>query len=152
MWAALIAAAGLGGGAAYANYVWHDIEAQLPESVDEVMTFTRQQTMTVTAADGTVIQEIGPVTHEELDIAEIPNLVVQAFIASEDRRFLKHEGVDYQGIVRASLTNLRSGRIVEGGSTLTQQLSRIVYLNNDQDLWRKLKEIRLAQKVEDEFD
>ncbi|MBP0017473.1 MAG: penicillin-binding protein 1A [Cyanobacteria bacterium SBLK] len=152
LWALLIAAAGLGSGAAYGYKVLQDVEAQLPESVEGVLNYTRGETMTVKASDGTVLQEIGPVAHEKLEMGKIPNLVVQAFIASEDRRFLDHEGVDYQGIARATVANLRAGRVVEGGSTITQQLSRIVYLNNDKELWRKLKEIRLAQKVEDVYD
>jgi hypothetical protein len=109
LWALLIAAAGLGSGAAYGYKVWQDVEAQLPESVEGVLTYKRARTMTVKASDGTVLQEIGPVAHEKLEMGKIPNLVVQAFISSEDRRFLDHSGVDYQGIARASLANLRSG-------------------------------------------
>ncbi|MCW6035236.1 penicillin-binding protein 1A [Spirulina subsalsa FACHB-351] len=152
LWGAAIAALGLGGATAYGYQVWTTVESLLPESVDRVLTYSREETITVKASDGTVLQEIGPVTHEKLKISEIPNLVVQAFIASEDRRFLEHDGVDPQGILRASLANLRAGRVVEGGSTITQQLSRIVFLSQDRDMTRKLKEMRIAQKVEDEFN
>lgn len=152
LWALLIAATGLGSGVAYGYKVIQDVDAQLPESVEGILTYTRGKTMTVKASDGSVLQEIGPVAHEKLEMGKIPNLVVQAFISSEDRRFLDHEGVDYQGIARATLANLRAGRVVEGGSTITQQLSRIVYLDNDKEFWRKVKEIRLAQKVEKTYD
>jgi penicillin-binding protein 1A len=57
-------------------------------------------------------------------------------------------GVDYQGILRASWSNLRSANVVEGGSTITQQLARILFLDQERSLWRKLKEMRLSQKIE----
>ena len=150
-WALLVIAMGVGGGSAYGYQRWQELEAQLPESVSEVATYTRKETMRVKASDGTVLQELGPLNHEELDIDEVPDLVVQAFIASEDRRFLEHKGVDYQGIARAAWVNLRAGSVEEGGSTITQQLSRIVFLNQDKAIARKLKEMRIAQKIENEF-
>ncbi|MHC5725673.1 MAG: transglycosylase domain-containing protein, partial [Nostoc sp.] len=79
---------------------------------------------------------------------QIPDNLKKAFIASEDRRFKQHNGVDPQGIVRAGLSNLRSQGVVEGGSTITQQLTRILFLKQEQTIWRKLKEVRLAQKME----
>nr|WP_204102765.1 penicillin-binding protein 1A [Spirulina major] len=152
LWALLVVATGLGSGVAYGHKVWQEVEAQLPESVEGILTYKRAKTMTVKAGDGSILQEIGPLAHEKLEMGKIPNLVVQSFIASEDRRFLDHKGVDYPGIARATFANLRSGRVVEGGSTITQQLSRIVYLDNDKEFWRKIKEIRIAQKVEGTYD
>lgn len=151
LWALLVVMMGLGGGSAYVYQFWQNLEAELPESIDDVRTYTREETMRVKAADGTVIQEIGPLAHEELAIDEVPDLVVQAFIASEDRRFMEHAGVDYQGILRATWVNLRSREVVEGGSTITQQLSRIVFLSPDRAIERKLKEIRIAQKIEQDL-
>ncbi|MDB9493548.1 PBP1A family penicillin-binding protein [Spirulina subsalsa CS-330] len=151
IWVALVTATGIGGGSAYLYQRWQDLEATLPESVDEVMTYNREETLRVIAADDTVLQERGPISHEELDIEEIPDSLVQSFIASEDRRFLNHKGVDYQGILRATWANLRAGEVVEGGSTITQQLSRIVYLNQDQEVMRKLREMRIAQKIENAY-
>jgi penicillin-binding protein 1A len=148
---ALVVATGIGGGSAYLYQRWQDLEATLPESVDEVMTYNREETLRVLAADDTVIQERGPISHEELDIEDIPDSLVQSFIASEDRRFLNHNGVDYQGILRATWANLRAGEVVEGGSTITQQLSRIVYLNQEQEVMRKLREMRIAQKIENAY-
>ncbi|NEO83571.1 MAG: PBP1A family penicillin-binding protein [Spirulina sp. SIO3F2] len=150
-WVLLVITTGLGAGSAYGYQLWQNLEAQLPESVSAVATYTRKETMRVKAADGTVLQELGPINHDELAIDDVPDLVVQAFIASEDRRFLQHQGVDYQGIARAAWVNLRSGDLVEGGSTITQQLSRIVFLNQDKAIARKLKEMRIAQKIEQEF-
>lgn len=150
-WALIVALGGVGGGSAYLYDRWQVLESQLPETVDEVMTYTREETMRVVAVDGSVLQEMGPISHEELAIDEIPEPLVQAFIASEDRRFLDHGGVDYWGILRAGWANFRAGDLVEGGSTITQQLSRIVYLNQDRELNRKLREMRIAQKIENQY-
>ncbi|MEA5421381.1 penicillin-binding protein 1A, partial [Spirulina sp. CCNP1310] len=150
-WALIVAMGGVGGGSAYVYKQWQVLESQLPETVDEVMTYTREETMRVVAVDGSVLQEMGPISHEELAIDEIPEPLVQAFIASEDRRFLNHGGVDYWGILRASWANVRAGELVEGGSTITQQLSRIVYLNQDREVNRKLREMRIAQKIENQY-
>ncbi len=130
----------------FVGVLW-SIERSLPETA-ELFTFVRDETVTIKAADGTILQQQGPATREHLKLEEIPKPLIQAFIASEDRRFYKHDGVDYQGILRASFSNLRSANLVEGGSTITQQLARILFLNQERTLWRKLKEVRLSQKIE----
>jgi penicillin-binding protein 1A len=76
--------------------------------------------------------------------------VKNAFIAIEDRRFYEHDGVDYKGVVRAVWSNISSGGLAEGASSITQQVARMVYLDNDKNFLRKLKEVRLAQKIEKE--
>lgn len=131
---------------AFVGVLW-SIERSLPETA-ELFTFMRDDTVTIKAADGTILQQQGPATRQHLKLEEIPKPLVQAFIASEDRRFYQHTGVDYQGILRASFSNLRSANVVEGGSTITQQLARILFLDQERSLWRKLKEVRLSQKIE----
>ena len=131
---------------------WWHLESSLPDSVDEILTYARKDTLTIQAADGSVLQEIGPVSHEQLKSWEIPENLLQAFIASEDRRFYEHHGVDYLGIIRAALSNVQAGDVVEGGSTITQQLSRLVFLDQERSLWRKLKEMRLAQEIDNKFE
>jgi penicillin-binding protein 1A len=138
---------GIGGSAIALGGIWFSIEQSLPQTA-ELFTVVRDETLTIKAADGTILQQTGPATREQLKLAEIPEPLVQAFIASEDRRFYQHNGIDYQGIARAALSNLRSANVVEGGSTITQQLARILFLNQDRTIWRKLKEIRLSQKIE----
>ncbi|GFE69171.1 transglycosylase domain-containing protein [Chroococcus sp. FPU101] len=128
------------------------LESGVPKSVDDVLTYTPPGTMTIQASDGTVLQEIGPVTHDKLKIWQIPDHVLQAFIATEDRRFQDHSGVDPQGILRAMFSNIKAGDVVEGGSTITQQLARIVFLSQERSMGRKLKEMRIAQKIEEKFD
>src|SRR5215510_7062368 len=78
-----------------------------------------------------------PLTH-------VPRILQDAVIATEDRRFYYHWGVDPIGIVRAVVQNYRRGRIVEGGSTITQQLAKVLFLTPDKSLQRKLKEAILA--------
>jgi len=138
---------GVGSGMiAFIGVVW-SIERSLPGTA-ELFTFVRNETVTIKAADGTILQQQGPATREQLKLEEIPKPLIQAFIASEDRRFYQHHGVDYQGILRAFFSNLRSANLVEGGSTITQQLARILFLTQERTLWRKLKEVRLSQRIE----
>ncbi len=81
-------------------------------------------------------------------LAQIPKHMVNAVVAVEDARFFEHQGLDYVGILRASLTNLLSGRIRQGASTITQQLARSLFLTPKRDLDRKLREALLALKIE----
>ncbi len=75
---------------------------------------------------------------------EISNYIKNAFISSEDKRFLRHNGIDIIGSSRALITNIQSGYIKEGGSTITQQVSRLIFLNNDVSFSRKIKEIIIS--------
>jgi penicillin-binding protein 1A len=135
----------LGAGAYY-------LERGLPDSVDDVLTYAPPGTITIKAADGRILQEIGPATHEKLKMWQIPDRVSKAFIASEDRRFQEHQGVDFLGIARAVVANLQARGVVEGGSTITQQLARITFLNQERNVGRKFKEMRLAKKIEENFE
>ncbi|MBD2414447.1 penicillin-binding protein 1A [Nostoc calcicola FACHB-3891] len=145
-WAGL----GVGGGIVASIYGVSVIDSTLPDKA-ELNAVVREQTLTIKAADGTILQQQGEAAREQLKLEQIPDNLKKAFIASEDRRFQQHNGVDPQGILRAGLNNLRSQGVVEGGSTITQQLARILFLKQEQTVWRKLKEIRLAQKIESEL-
>lgn len=140
----------VGGGIVALLYGVSLIDRTLPDQA-QLTAVLREQTLTIKAADGTILQQQGEATREQLKLEQIPDNLKKAFIASEDRRFRQHNGVDPQGIVRASLNNLRSQGVVEGGSTITQQLTRILFLKQEQTIWRKLKEVRLAQKMEQEL-
>ncbi len=145
-WLAFLAA---GAGAATV-YGYREIEKTLPDTSD-ILTFRRDGTLTIKAVDGTVLYHKGPATRERLEYKQIPQQVIQAFIAAEDRRFYQHHGVDYRSIARAIWTNLIARQTVEGGSTITQQLSRVVYLDQERSLWRKLREAVLAQTIEEKL-
>jgi penicillin-binding protein 1A len=101
------------------------------------------------AADGTQIGSIRPIKRRELVPAEaIPDVMRQAIIAAEDERFLEHSGVDPIGISRAFLRDVTGGR-QQGGSTLTQQYVKNVYVGNDRTLTRKVKEAAIAVRLEE---
>ncbi|WP_066375233.1 MULTISPECIES: transglycosylase domain-containing protein [unclassified Anabaena] len=140
----------VGGGIIAFNYWISTIDQTLPDK-SELQTVIREQTLTIKAVDGSILQQQGEATREALNLEQIPDNLKNAFIAIEDRRFEQHSGVDPQGIIRAAINNLRSQNIVEGGSTITQQLARILFLNQERTVWRKVKEIRLAQKLETEL-
>jgi penicillin-binding protein 1A len=140
---------GVGGGAiAYGGMTWYSLEQSLPEMSD-ISAFNRDGTLTIKAADDTIIFQQGPATREQLTQEEIPDLLKQAFVAIEDRRFHEHKGVDYPGIARAIASNVLEGDVVQGGSTITQQLARMVFLNQEQSIRRKLREAMLAWKIEE---
>lgn len=101
--------------------------------------------------DGRLIEEVGERRRFLVTYDEIPEHVVNAFIAAEDRRFFEHPGVDYQGILRAGFRLLVAGKISGGGSTLTQQLARDYFLSREQVFTRKVREAFLAYKIEQEF-
>jgi penicillin-binding protein 1A len=143
---ALVAATG---GAGLAAGSWN-IERSLPSTKD-IDSFVRDGTLTIRSSDGVVLQQTGPATRDKVGIAQMPKQVVNAFVAAEDRRFYQHNGVDFQSIARAAVANVMARDVLEGGSTLTQQLSRIVYLKQERSLWRKFQEAFLAQKIDREL-
>ncbi|MGB3519641.1 MAG: penicillin-binding protein 1A [Elainellaceae cyanobacterium] len=127
------------------------VRRDLPNAAD-VLTYARDGTLTIQADDGTILHTIGPATREKVAFDAMPDRLVNAFIASEDKNFYEHNGVDYWAIVRAARTNIRVGEVVEGASTITQQLARIVFLDQDRTYERKLREALLAQKMEQELE
>ena len=105
----------------------------------------------ILAADGTMLAEQGAFRGDEARLADLPDYVPNALIAIEDRRFRSHYGVDPIGLGRAIFTNLASGRLVQGGSTLTQQLAKNLFLSPDRTLERKLQEAVLAVWLETQY-
>lgn len=101
--------------------------------------------------NGEIASKVPGTKIEGVSYEKIPQHVINAVIAIEDRRFYNHPGVDYIGIFRALFRNLKAGEIVEGGSTITQQLTKNVFLTHEQTLERKIDEFFLAQKIERTF-
>jgi penicillin-binding protein 1A len=99
------------------------------------------------AADGTVIARISGETREWVPLNKIPNHLKQAFIAVEDSRFYEHGAVDFLGLLRAVIVNLKSGAIKQGGSTITQQVAKF-YMGGERTVDRKIKEVILALRLE----
>ncbi|HIC96928.1 MAG TPA: hypothetical protein EYP11_00825 [Aquificaceae bacterium] len=96
--------------------------------------------------------DIGVQKRYYVSIDKIPQRLVQAFIAVEDRNFFSHSGIDFGAILRAAIANLKAGRVVQGGSTITQQLAKNLFLTRERTLKRKLKEALLAIKIERTFE
>lgn len=113
---------------------------------------TRRPGLTLLDAEGGVLARRGDLYGETVRVAELPPHVAQAVIAIEDRRFRSHFGIDPIGLVRAGLANLRAGRIVQGGSTITQQVAKNLFLTPDRSLRRKGQEVLLALWLERSFD
>jgi penicillin-binding protein 1A len=143
-----LAATGVGVGVALAQAALvAGIDGLLPDA-SRLSTYNRPGTLTVLDANGQVLFKDGPATRERLVSGKMPKMIERAFVAAEDRRFYQHDGIDGVGIARAMVRNLREGSVEEGASTITQQLARTVYLDQDRTLWRKLKEAALAGKIE----
>ncbi len=111
----------------------------------------RGPSIVVTSADGAVIERIGAIVGRPLGFDEIDTDLVAAVLATEDRRFFEHEGIDFRGLARALVVNLSAGRIVQGGSTITQQLAKNLFLGPERTLARKLREAVLALWLERTF-
>src|SRR6185437_10823191 len=136
----LIAAAAVGGTVAFGARC--DLKSLTPVAVG--------QNSFVYAADGS---ELGVIPAERnrtpVSRAQISPWVPKATIAIEDRRFYSHGGVDPRGIARAVVADVKARKVVQGGSTITQQLVRNLYISNERTVQRKLKEACLAIKLND---
>ncbi|MDF0544383.1 PBP1A family penicillin-binding protein [Sphingobium sp. H39-3-25] len=119
---------------------WLAITAPLSRSLKPIA----PPSITLMSQDGEVIARKGSIIDKPVAIAELPAHVPQAFMAIEDRRFYSHWGVDPRGIARALWRNMWAGGTREGGSTITQQLAKGVFLNSDRTAGRKLREALIA--------
>lgn len=107
--------------------------------------------ITLLAANGAVLGTDGPVHAEPVALAELPAVLPRAVLATEDRRFYLHSGVDWFGVARAAIRNLLAGRVVQGGSTITQQLAKNLFLTSERSFRRKIRELLLALWLEHRF-
>jgi len=121
------------------------------DSFENLKASPNGQMIRVRAADGTVIQSLGPSFGRWIPIDEIPSDMKDAMVAVEDRRYYMHPGVDPIGITRSLWVRVQRGYWAQGGSTITQQLARNVYLNNNREFGRKVREIILAMAIETKF-
>tara|TARA_R110001606_G_scaffold359994_8_gene512339 strand:- start:68383 stop:70392 length:2010 start_codon:yes stop_codon:yes gene_type:complete len=111
----------------------------------------RQPSITYLDRNGALIAVRGTQQAPPADLEALPDYVPAAFVAIEDRRFYMHPGFDPIGMSRAMAANMRAGRVVQGGSTLTQQLAKNLFLTPDQNLKRKVQELMLAVWLELKF-
>ena len=103
---------------------------------------------TFCASDGQVIKTFAAYTYSNVELKEVPEQLVNALIATEDKNFYKHQGYDLVGLVRSMVANILAGHVVQGASTITQQLSRILFLSNEKTFTRKIKELQVASQIE----
>lgn len=111
----------------------------------------RSPNVQLVARDGSVIANRGETGGESVRFEQLPPYLPQAVMAIEDRRFYDHAGVDIPGVARAMMANIRAGRVVQGGSSITQQLAKNLYLGPERDWRRKLKEVPIAFWLEYNF-
>ena len=119
---------------------WLAITAPLSKSLQPIAA----PSLTLLSAEGHPIARRGAVTADPVVVSELPDHVPAAFVSIEDRRFYNHSGIDPWGILRAAWRNFRAGQVVEGGSTITQQLAKLAFLSSDQTAARKLQEVLIA--------
>lgn len=103
---------------------------------------------TFCASDGEVIKTFAGYTYSNVELKEVPEQLVKALIATEDKNFYTHPGYDLLGLGRSMVANLLAGHVVQGASTITQQLSRILFLSNEKTFTRKIKELQVAAQIE----
>jgi penicillin-binding protein 1A len=136
---------------AFANvcaYVY--LKPALPD-VDSLRDVQLQVPLRVYTRDGRLIAAIGEQRRIPVRYDQLPPKLVQAFLATEDDRFFRHHGVDWQGILRAALANARAGGIRQGASTITMQVARDMFLTPRRDMKRKMSEIYISLLMETEF-
>jgi penicillin-binding protein 1A len=123
---------------------WLAITAPLSKSLEPIA----PPSVTLAASDGTPIARHGAIIGAPVDVAKLPAHVPEAFMAIEDRRFRTHWGIDPRGVIRAAWNNTRAGGVVEGGSTITQQLAKLAFLSSDRTTGRKAREALIAVWLE----
>lgn len=115
----------------------------LPD-ITQSATFERRASIIIKSADNIVLARYGESKGDTIKSSELPNHLIEAVLATEDRRFYSHFGIDPWGITRAMLMNIYKGRFVQGGSTITQQLAKNLFLSHKRTIDRKIQEALLA--------
>ena len=123
------------------------IAPELP-SLEQIKTIRVQTPLRVYTTGGELLAVFGDKRRIPIDIDEVPQQIINAFIAAEDDRFYEHLGVDYEGLIRAAINLIETGQRTQGGSTITMQLARNFFLTNQRTYERKIKEIYLALIIE----
>lgn len=140
----------LGGYASEVSSIRKEADSLVRNSTEE--TFRRYRTSVVYAADGSVISRLndqGASYYLKRD--EIPQPVIDAVVCMEDQRFYQHRGVDFRALVRAAKSLIENRKITQGGSTITMQLARNVFLTQEKTWQRKVEEIFIAQNLEKKY-
>ena len=137
----LLAVAGAGG------YIYYHFLQDLPDFT-AIKDFRPPVVTQIFARDGRLIGEFYSERRIEVPYSRLPRHLILAFVAAEDARFFEHPGVDVTGIVRAFIRNLEAGEVVQGGSTITQQVVKRILLTSEKSFARKVREAVLAYRIE----
>lgn len=131
-------------------YIWRKYLTDVPPlpARAELFAINRAPGIRFQDREGKQIAVRGPRYGERVTLDQLPKHVPQAFLAAEDKRFYKHGALDFHGIARAAWINWRAGRIVQGGSTITQQIAKGLFLTPDQTMKRKLQEAVMATRLQ----
>ena len=127
--------------------IYKRLEPNLPD-IDALNDVELHVPLLVYSSDSRLLAEYGEKRREQLLIEDTPQVLIDAVLASEDDRFYEHPGVDYQGLLRAGVNLIKTGRKGQGGSTITMQVARNIYLSPEKTYLRKINEILLALKIE----
>ena len=122
----------------------------LPD-INEAVSRTRQPSTTIIAENGNEVQTFGTVYSEVIRSEELPQYVIDAIVSTEDRRFYGHFGFDIISFTRAMIANVFAGRYAQGGSTITQQVAKNLFLTSQKSIKRKTQELLLAFWLEHKF-
>src|SRR5918994_6303132 len=125
--------------------LWYARDLPDPSRLHEI---TRRPAVTLVTADGQILATYGDLYGTNVGLGVLPPYLPRAVMAIEDRRFYSHFGVDPMGLGRAIWVNLRTGKFVQGGSTITQQLAKNLFLTPERTLKRKIQEVLLALWLE----
>ena len=129
-------------------FIW--VASDLPDP-EELWKKTDRPSITFVDIHGQVVDRRGAPDSPPVDLKSLPSYVPQAVMAIEDRKFYRHWGFDFEGLARAFYINAKAGRVVQGGSTLTQQLAKNLFLSSEQSLKRKAQELLLSVWLESRF-
>ncbi len=138
---------GLFGGALGA-WGYKQFERDLPDRWSELTDYKPARASRVFSSEGELIGEFFLQKRIVTPYEKIPRHVKLAFVAAEDNRFFDHGGIDPLGIMRAAFANVKAGRVVQGGSTITQQVAKLMLVGNERNLFRKIREAILSRKIE----
>jgi penicillin-binding protein 1A len=125
--------------------------AAIMPSVAEMKAAKDQAGVEILASDGSVVARYGQISGKYIPFEKLPKNLINAVLATEDRRFFEHIGVDWRGILRAVYVNIIKGKLSQGGSSITQQLAKNVFLSNERTLERKVQELLMSFWLENNF-
>jgi len=134
-------------GCAISAGIYFYLSPKLP-SIESLKDVQLQTPLRVYSRDNKLIGEFGEMKRSPLEYVEIPPLMIKAILAAEDDRFFSHPGVDFQGLLRAAVHLIKTGKKGQGGSTITMQVARNFFLSKEKTYLRKFNEILLALKIE----